>query len=344
MADPTFSIVVTTRNRSDLLKTALDSIAEQTFSDYECIVVDDGSDSNHAMLNRELVRSHGPRFRLLNFRPPGSAGSGPAPARNHGIFAAKGQLITFLDDDDYFIDREHLNRMSRVFSRSDIDLCLLNYRVYSSTGVVVERQLDWATWLRAKPLQGEQHLYLISHSSFSKLLRHCSPAPSTMVIRASLIAAGGAFYDWLRGWAEDFNLWCRLASFSRQIMYCDLPVISYRTPQKDSVSLTYNSLEQCFNELGASIHARLSCANMHLRKAARAREAWIYRALSLMSAQRGERRDALRYALQSCLCRLTIGSVFFMLRSVIKALTFHGSSKQSMPSGNQLQAMSERSF
>src|SRR5262245_34837999 len=91
MGSPKFSVVIPTYNRLDFLKQTLSSVWNQTFADYEVIVVDDGSnDGTHDYLldldNKvQVVRQ---------------ANSGPGAARNCGVRKARGDYIAFLDSDD----------------------------------------------------------------------------------------------------------------------------------------------------------------------------------------------------------------------------------------------------
>ena len=93
-------MIVPTYRRADLVAEAVASVVGQTRGDWECLVVDDGGG--------ELPDEHDPaalgdrRVRVLRREQAG----GPAAARNTGIDAARGRIITFLDDDDrYRADR-----------------------------------------------------------------------------------------------------------------------------------------------------------------------------------------------------------------------------------------------
>lgn len=86
-----FSVIVPTHNRPELLAAALASVEAQGFTDWECIVVDDGSTVPAVVPADE-------RFRLIRH----DTAVGPAAARNSGIAAAQGEVITFLDDDDVY--------------------------------------------------------------------------------------------------------------------------------------------------------------------------------------------------------------------------------------------------
>ena len=90
-ATPAVSVVIPTRNRPDLLDQALDSVARQTFQDFEVIVVDDCSDESPAATVERFRHT-----RLIRHDEPLG---GPA-ARNTGIKASRGAYVALLDDDD----------------------------------------------------------------------------------------------------------------------------------------------------------------------------------------------------------------------------------------------------
>lgn len=90
MSTPQVSIILPTRNRAYVLRQTLDGIRDQTFSDWELIVIDDGSMDD----TRRLVDSYGDsRFRYLRNESP----LGAAKARNRGLAQAQGEFIAFQD-------------------------------------------------------------------------------------------------------------------------------------------------------------------------------------------------------------------------------------------------------
>lgn len=97
VAAPYFSIIIPAYNRSEVIGAALDSCIEQTFSDFEVIVVDDGSNDGVALRNT-VEAYEDSRIRLIV-----QNNGGAAAARNTGIRAAKGLMIAFLDTDDRFL-------------------------------------------------------------------------------------------------------------------------------------------------------------------------------------------------------------------------------------------------
>jgi glycosyltransferase involved in cell wall biosynthesis len=91
MGDPTFTVIVPTYERPELLAETLQSILAQTVEDFECLVVDDASPHPAAVPDD-------PRVRLLRM----SENGGEPAARNAGLAAAHGRYVTFVDDDDLY--------------------------------------------------------------------------------------------------------------------------------------------------------------------------------------------------------------------------------------------------
>lgn len=107
-----FSIIVPLYNKAPYVRKALDSIVSQTFTDWECIIVDDGSTDNSAAVCEEfsnsLTLSSSNPIRLI--RQPNS---GVAKARNVGVENSHGEYLCFLDADDWW-EPNFLEEMSRL--------------------------------------------------------------------------------------------------------------------------------------------------------------------------------------------------------------------------------------
>ena len=120
---PRVSVVVPTWNRAVRLMDALASIEEQTLTDFECIVVDDGSTDDTQARFAERFGSDA-RFRILH-----QENAGPASARNHGVAQAKAEWIAFLDSDD----RMHAHRLEaqleQALSKPKVDMVLSDLRL-----------------------------------------------------------------------------------------------------------------------------------------------------------------------------------------------------------------------
>lgn len=95
MSEPLVSLVIATHNREHLLPDAVKSIQDQTYSNFEIIIVDDASQDNTPTVIAQLC-DHDPRIRA--FRSEKNVG--PGAARNLGIAQANGEYIAIMDDDD----------------------------------------------------------------------------------------------------------------------------------------------------------------------------------------------------------------------------------------------------
>jgi glycosyltransferase involved in cell wall biosynthesis len=96
LKSPLFSIVIPTRNRAETFARAVSSVSRQTLTDFELIVVDDCSDTVYAY---EVCQASGCDFVLIRNR----VNLGVGESRNKGIAAARGEYISFLDDDDEYV-------------------------------------------------------------------------------------------------------------------------------------------------------------------------------------------------------------------------------------------------
>ena len=95
MKGPLISVVMATRNLQKLLTEAVKSIQDQTFPNFEIIIVDDASSDGTSAVISEMI-SHDPRIRSVR----SEKNVGPVAARNLGFDLAKGKYIAIMDDDD----------------------------------------------------------------------------------------------------------------------------------------------------------------------------------------------------------------------------------------------------
>jgi glycosyltransferase involved in cell wall biosynthesis len=108
---PTFSVVIPTYGRPQFLRDAVESVLAQTIDDFEVIVVDD-----HSPVPVEPPRDR--RVRVVRATRNG----GPAAARNLGVAAASGEILTFLDDDDTWTP-ERLKHALSALERAPVGIC-----------------------------------------------------------------------------------------------------------------------------------------------------------------------------------------------------------------------------
>ena len=186
--------MIPTRNRAAIVGRALRSIAAQSFHDYEVIVVDDGSSDSTAEF-LETVR--GPRCRVLR----NERSLGVSAARNRGVGAARGEWISFLDDDDEMRPQALTALHARIASAPQPDFLWGGRLVHEmdSAGRDISRRED--DWSRVPST--------VSGSSFLGLALQIA-TNSAFTIRRTVFQAVAGFDEGLR-LSEDRDLFIALA-------------------------------------------------------------------------------------------------------------------------------------
>jgi len=110
------SIIIPTYNRAHLICETIDSILAQTYTNWECIVVDDGSTDNTAILLTSYVEKDS---RFQYFIRPVDKPKGPNSCRNYGFTKSKGELINWLDSDDLLFVNSIALRVENFDSKTD---------------------------------------------------------------------------------------------------------------------------------------------------------------------------------------------------------------------------------
>jgi glycosyltransferase involved in cell wall biosynthesis len=139
LPDPLVSVLVPVFNAERFIAEALDSIWAQQYDTVEVLVIDDGSSDGSVDLVTAECRAH-PRLRLLGH----SENRGPGSARNTGLAAARGELITFLDADD-LMTRDRLSFQVDYLARHrEVDVVVGTEAIRVSPGV------ELPGWLRLR--------------------------------------------------------------------------------------------------------------------------------------------------------------------------------------------------
>ena len=191
------SVIVPLYNKAKYVIRAMSSIAHQTFSDFEAIVVDDGSTDGSAELAAAYPDA---RFRVLR-----QSNAGPGAARNRGIEQARGELIAFLDADDDWLP-EYLDTNVRLLNSQGGSIAA----VTSGYCDFPEGTSRETMWRRRGLTEGIQQ---VTPETPVRLLIHMLAYmwPCSTVARAAAVRRWGGFYekDGCR-YAEDALLWLKV--------------------------------------------------------------------------------------------------------------------------------------
>lgn len=131
---PKVSIVIPARNASQTIAETLSSLSEQTFSNWEAVIVDDGSVDGTRGIAESYAASDA-RFRVVA-QPP----QGVSAARNKGIDLARSDWLLFLDSDDWVLPR-HLERLTSVLDRDpELDVVYCGWARVAPDGTIASQQ------------------------------------------------------------------------------------------------------------------------------------------------------------------------------------------------------------
>ena len=207
--NPAVSVIIPTYNRGWILKEAVDSVLAQDFTDFELIVVDDGSTDD----SREILNSFGQKIIVL--RQPNQ---GVSAARNRGIAAARAQLVALLDSDDLWLPQK-LTRQVAFFKIKPEALICQTEETWVRNGV------------RVNP---KKRHHKFSGMFFEASLALCLVSPSAVMMRRELFDRVGLFDQRLPA-CEDYDLWLRV-SCRYPVYLIDEPLIIKRGGHADQLS------------------------------------------------------------------------------------------------------------
>ncbi|SEQ09355.1 Glycosyltransferase involved in cell wall bisynthesis [Hyunsoonleella jejuensis] len=125
------SIIMPIYNRAHVIEETINSIKGQTYTDWECIIVDDGSTDKTVETLKQLVKND-ERFQL--YKRPRDLVKGPSACRNYGFTKIKGDYIQFFDSDD-IMHPDHLKLKMEAIKNNDLVVCKL--RAFS--GIFTEK-------------------------------------------------------------------------------------------------------------------------------------------------------------------------------------------------------------
>lgn len=220
---PLVSVIVPCYNQATYLAETLDSVLAQTYTNWECIIVDDGSIDNPQKI-AELYVQKDQRFTFIR-----QENQGPSVARNNGIHVSKGQFILPLDSDD-IIASTYIEKAVGVFAQ-DKTIKL----VYCKAKFFGEKNSEW-----------DLPLYKYEDIIWGNMI-FC-----TALFRRKDYNQTGGYNPKMRGGLEDWDFWLSLLKSNDKVYRIDEILFFYRIKDiSRSTLITYSInkelLRQIFN-------------------------------------------------------------------------------------------------
>ncbi len=205
-------VVIPAFNRKRLLAESVRSVLGQSYRDFNCLVVDDGSTDGTG----EMLETFGSAVTCLR-----QANRGPAAARNRGIRAGRAPLVAFLDSDD----RWHPEKLQIQAAAMERDPgCLISHT-----------QEVW--YRRGELLPQKKRHRKPSGYIFARSLAMCVVSMSTVMVRRELFDRVGCFDEDLPC-CEDYDFWLR-ASLETRFLLVDRPLTFKEGGRPDQVSAVF---------------------------------------------------------------------------------------------------------
>ncbi|WP_166921704.1 glycosyltransferase family 2 protein [Flavobacterium poyangense] len=124
MNQPLISVIIPTFNRGYLIGETLDSVLTQTYENWECIIVDDGSTDNTLEVIEEYLKKD---LRFKYFERPKNIQKGANACRNYGFKISKGEFVNWFDDDDIMLNNFLEKKIELFHPEIDLVICSGTY-------------------------------------------------------------------------------------------------------------------------------------------------------------------------------------------------------------------------
>lgn len=131
---PLVSVIIPFYNTADYLVKCISSVVEQTYSEIEIILIDDGSTDS----STQIGRAHEDKYEKIFFKR--TSNLGPGNARNEGIALSKGELLVFVDSDD-FLAPEMIQKMVEAMEEEEVDIAMCKFELFNEERMFIHDKI-----------------------------------------------------------------------------------------------------------------------------------------------------------------------------------------------------------
>jgi glycosyltransferase involved in cell wall biosynthesis len=210
-----FSVVIPTYNRANIISKALESVFAQSYTNYEIIVVDDGSTDS----TQQILKQYAGSIKYYKQKNQGAAS-----ARNLGIEKSKGDYIAFLDSDDSWFPEKLKKVIDSIEIKPETGLFYSDFKRIDREGRLLKKE-------NCKHIVGK---------GYPRILFYNFIGTSTVVVKRECFNKCGLFDEQLFR-AQDWDMWIRI---SREFFIYHIPVVlvEHMWDSKGSISSSKESL------------------------------------------------------------------------------------------------------
>ena len=224
------SVIIPAYNGERYIAEAIDGVLSQTFTEYEIIVVDDGSTDNTS----QIARQYGDRVNYLS-----QANQGVAASRNLGMAAARGEYIAFLDQDDVFLPHKLASQVDLLDRDPNLGMVNSGWQIVDEAGTVKAAVQPWQQ---------------IPHLSCANLIIWKPVFLGAMLFRRSWLERSGGF-DSTLSQTPDVDLVMRLAMMGCPAAWVEQTTVKYRQHEANASKNTLLQAQE-LNEITSRFFAR----------------------------------------------------------------------------------------
>ncbi|OCQ96603.1 glycosyl transferase family A [Nostoc sp. MBR 210] len=228
---PKISVIIPTYNSEETIKTTIDSVLSQSFTDFELIVINDGSTDSTLDIVSQIQDA---RLKVFSF---GNAGGNVS--RNRGLKQAVGEFVSFLDADDVWISDKLVSQLEVLQDNIDARIA------YSWTDYIDEN---------GKFLVSGSHI-TVNGDVYERLLvsNFLENGSNPLIYREALIELGG--FDESLSAAQDWDMWLRLAAKYSFVCVPKVQIL-YRVSANSLSSNLVRQEKACLHVLEGAYHTR----------------------------------------------------------------------------------------
>lgn len=236
------SVIIPAFNCEKYIKDAVNTVLNQTYKNYEIIVVDDGSEDNTKGILQQYIDKNSIKYIYQE-------NQGPGAARNTGIKAAKGEYIAFLDADDVLLQRSLEARINIIEQYGNISFVFSDGYVENIKNNIIE-----IPFLKSKKIlkkfsssliKKNENIYLFDSSCRDLAIKHnLVPLTSTVLVKKECFNKVELFDEKLRA-GEDKKVWLALMG-TYNVGFIDEPLSVYKAYRS---TLTRDTVRYCLDSI-----------------------------------------------------------------------------------------------